>query len=337
MRARPAASSASGARLALLVRHGGRADRLPAAFGLRDQLPAVPWHVARTLAAGMGELHRDRGLRMLAHRGEDRLQRRFGGVVPQPEAARRDAADILDMGRLDAEHRGARQRQIVDMGEMPVIGLAIFGRVLAHRRHHDAVGKRQAAQLDRGEQSAHAGMPRSEEKDARPMCSEAGLAPQPSPAATLPYGLIPAALINSALARVSRFTRSSVRPRQDGPRASVARLALLAGFSDRAEIHNSVAVAGQQHAIGFGAEIRPKAGRHPALRPCRNARAFAQSRDRCVMKRRRSASDRNDCCRSSQTIGEHCSQVFADRHIAAGHSLNKAGPVTRCARRFSIV
>src|SRR5258707_12078546 len=104
------------------------------------------------------------------------------------------------------------------MGEMPVIGLAIFGRVLAHRRHHDAVGKLKAAQLDRGEESAHAGMPRSEEKDARPMCSEAQLAPQPSPAATLPSGLIPAALINYALAAVSRFIRSLSRPRQGGPR-----------------------------------------------------------------------------------------------------------------------
>ena len=112
-------------RLALLVRHGRRALRPPAAFGNRDQLPAVPRRVARRLAAGMRELHRDRGLRMLAHRGQDRLQRRLGGVVVEAEAARRDAADRLHRGRLDAEHRGARQRQRVDMGEMPVIGLAI--------------------------------------------------------------------------------------------------------------------------------------------------------------------------------------------------------------------
>ena len=158
MRASPAASSASGGASPSLCGTAGRRLRLPAAFGDRDQLPAVPRRVARRLAAGMGELHRHRGLRMLAHRGQDRLQRGFGGVVPQPEAARRDAADRLHSGGLDAEHRGARQRQRVDVGEMPVIGLAVVGRVLAHRRHHDAVGKRQAAQLDRGKQGAHVGI-----------------------------------------------------------------------------------------------------------------------------------------------------------------------------------
>src|SRR5207237_10639624 len=54
-----------------------------------------------------------------------------------------------------AEHRRPGQRQVADRHEVPVIGLAVLGRILAHRRHHDAVGKRQAAQLDRGKQGAH--------------------------------------------------------------------------------------------------------------------------------------------------------------------------------------
>src|SRR5258708_29455346 len=54
--------------LALLVRHRGWTFGLPAALVSRDLLPAVPRHVARSLAAGMGELHRNRGLGMLAHR-----------------------------------------------------------------------------------------------------------------------------------------------------------------------------------------------------------------------------------------------------------------------------
>ena len=151
----PAASNAKRRRLALLVRDRRGPLHPPAAFGHRDQLPAVPWRVARRLAAGMGELDHHGGLRALAHRGQDRLQRRFGGVVVEAEAARRDAADRLHRGRLDAEDRSPRQRQRIDVGEVPVIGLAIDGRILAHRRHHDAVGKRQAAQLDRGKQSAH--------------------------------------------------------------------------------------------------------------------------------------------------------------------------------------
>jgi hypothetical protein len=115
--------------------------------------------MAGSLAAGMGELHRDGGSGMLAHRGKDRLQRRFRGVIPEPEATRRDAADRLHMGGLDAEHRSPRQRQRVDMRKMPVIGLAVHGRVLAHRRHHDAVGQFQAAQFYRGKQGAHGGFP----------------------------------------------------------------------------------------------------------------------------------------------------------------------------------
>ena len=79
----------------------------------------------------------------------------LGGVVIEAEASRRDAADGLYDGGLDAEDRGARQRQRIDVREVPVIGLAVDGRVLAHRRHHDTVGKVKAAQLDRGKQGTH--------------------------------------------------------------------------------------------------------------------------------------------------------------------------------------
>ena len=133
MRAKPGGIERQRRDFAFLVRHRRRRLRLPAAFGNRNLLPAVPRRVARRLAAGMRELHRHGDLGMLAHRGEDRLQRGFGGVVPQAEAARRDAADRFDVGGLDAEHRGARQRERVDMGEVPVVGLAVFGGVLAHR------------------------------------------------------------------------------------------------------------------------------------------------------------------------------------------------------------
>src|SRR6185437_16718030 len=97
----------------------------PATLGKRNLLAAVPWRMARSLAAGMSKLHRYGYFGMLAHGGDDRLQRGFGGVVPQAETSRRDAADRLYMGCLDAEQCGARQRKAVDMGEMPVIGLAV--------------------------------------------------------------------------------------------------------------------------------------------------------------------------------------------------------------------
>ena len=121
--------------------------------------PPSHGRVAGALAAGMRELHRDRGFGMLAHRGQDRPECGFGGVVVKPEAARRDAPDRFHMGGLDAEHRRTRQRQRVDMREVPVIGRAIIGRILAHRRHHDAIGQRKIAQADRGKQGAHGGCP----------------------------------------------------------------------------------------------------------------------------------------------------------------------------------
>jgi hypothetical protein len=96
---------------------------------------------------------------MFADRRQDRLQRGFGGVIPQSKTARGDTPDRFHVRGLDAEHRGAGQRQIVDMGKMPIIGRTIVGRILAHRRHDDAIGEFEAAQLDRREQGTHAGFP----------------------------------------------------------------------------------------------------------------------------------------------------------------------------------
>src|SRR5205085_6721137 len=76
-------------------------------------------------------------------------------IVQQTQAARRDPAGRLHRRGLDAQHRRDRPRQTVDVSEVPVVGRPVHGRILAHQRHHDAVGERKAAQLDRGKQSAH--------------------------------------------------------------------------------------------------------------------------------------------------------------------------------------
>ena len=60
-------------------------------------------------------------------------------VVPQAEAMLGDAAARLDMGRLDANDAGAADRARGEMGEVPVVGEPVGCRILAHRRHHDAV------------------------------------------------------------------------------------------------------------------------------------------------------------------------------------------------------
>src|SRR5580692_6441912 len=91
--------------LSILVCHLGWPHRLPSSLGERYLLPPLPRLVTRSLAARMGQLNRNRDRRMPADRSEDRPQRRFGGVVPQTEASRGDAADGFDMGCLHAEHR----------------------------------------------------------------------------------------------------------------------------------------------------------------------------------------------------------------------------------------
>ncbi len=87
---------------------------------------ALPRHAARRLATCMAKLHRHRNCRALADRVQHRLQRGFGGVVVETEIARRDPADRLDGGRLDAQQAGAGQRQRAEMHHVPVIREAIL-------------------------------------------------------------------------------------------------------------------------------------------------------------------------------------------------------------------
>ena len=129
-------------------------DGCPAAVVDPDQLSAFRRHVRRALASGMRELHGhgDRGT-LPARTIERAGQRRFARVVVKAEACWRDAAVRRDGGCLDREQTGARHQQLAPMDEMPVSRATVDGRVLAHRRHDDAVGKRQLPQPERIEQS----------------------------------------------------------------------------------------------------------------------------------------------------------------------------------------
>ena len=55
-------------------------------------------------------------------------------------------------GRLEDHQAGARQREVAEVDQVPVARRAVDGRVLAHRRDDDPVGKRQAAESQRVEQ-----------------------------------------------------------------------------------------------------------------------------------------------------------------------------------------
>ena len=104
----------------------------------------------------MGDLDAELGVAHAARLRDHARQRGFVVVGVQAEAAMGDAAMALDMGRLHHHQRGAGIRQHAEMHQMPVVGAAVVGRVLAHGRDHDAVGKLQAGQpIGREKGAAH--------------------------------------------------------------------------------------------------------------------------------------------------------------------------------------
>jgi hypothetical protein len=64
-----------------------------------------------------------------------------------------NAARRFDRRLLDDDKRRARQRQRAQVLEMPVIRRAVFGAVLAHWRHRNAIGESDAAEVQRFEQA----------------------------------------------------------------------------------------------------------------------------------------------------------------------------------------
>ena len=71
----------------------------------------------------------------------------------EAEAAVTDAARWFSRRLLDDDKCRAGKRQRGHVLEMPVIGRAVFSAVLAHRRHRYAIGKGDAAEVHRFEQS----------------------------------------------------------------------------------------------------------------------------------------------------------------------------------------
>ena len=122
----------------------------PLALVRRDLLAALPGQLGRRLAAGMGELDRDRHVATSgACLPAPAPHRRLGRVVIQPDVAIGDPALGRDGGRLDGQQRRAGQRQMAEMDQVPVGHAAVLRRILAHRRDDDAVGESARADLHR--------------------------------------------------------------------------------------------------------------------------------------------------------------------------------------------
>jgi len=79
-------------------------------------------------------------------------QRRFVVVRIKAKTAVRNAAVPFNVSCLDDDKRGAGMRQHAEMHQVPIIGTAVIGGILAHRRDHDTIGKLEARQTERREQ-----------------------------------------------------------------------------------------------------------------------------------------------------------------------------------------
>ena len=116
------------------------------------RLAAFPWPLRRGLASRMGDLDAELGRADAAAMVDHARERRLAGVGIEAEAAMGDAPVPLHMGGLDDQEAGAAIGEHAQMREMPVVGTAVIGAVLAHGRDDDAVGEIELGKPERREQ-----------------------------------------------------------------------------------------------------------------------------------------------------------------------------------------
>ncbi len=104
-----------------------------------QRLGALPGALRRRLASGMRELDTELRRADALAMQHDALERVLAGIGINAHAAMRDPAKPLDMRRFKHEKPGAGICQHAEMGHVPVVGDAVIGAVLAHRRDDDAV------------------------------------------------------------------------------------------------------------------------------------------------------------------------------------------------------
>ena len=136
------------------LRHGDRRrrDRLPRRLRRGERLAPFPRHLRGALAPGMSDLDAYGSISKPFTDLDHPRHCRFVVVVVEAAAAVGDASFARDMGRLHHQQPGAGIGEMAEVDEMPVVHAAVVGRVLAHRRDDDAVGQRDAAELDGSEE-----------------------------------------------------------------------------------------------------------------------------------------------------------------------------------------
>ena len=143
------------------VGQGAGGHGLPAAVFGGDQHAAVPGACAGGLAARVADLDAHGHVRGQASGAVQFVtQRSLGGIVPQAQAAGADAAHGRHGSGFDGEQARAAVEQIGPVRQVPIGGLAVVGRVLAHGRNDDAVGQGEGTtggvEGEGGKKQAHA-------------------------------------------------------------------------------------------------------------------------------------------------------------------------------------
>ena len=101
----------------------------------------------RELDAGAGALRIDET--------RDSLERLEMPFAPGAEILRRNPALGRDRGGLGEHQRRPANRARGEMGEMPIVGVTVNARILAHRRNADPIGEVNIAHAKLAEQMRH--------------------------------------------------------------------------------------------------------------------------------------------------------------------------------------
>src|SRR5262249_42005200 len=138
-------------RMACVERKWRWAKHLPSSVIVGERLRSLPRARHRRLAPGMGELNGGNGALLVdeTRNGDKRIAL---AIIPQTGAILGDAAARLHVSCFDAHNAGTADGTCGKMGKMPVIDAAVVRRVLAHRRHHDAVANGYRTQSQRTEE-----------------------------------------------------------------------------------------------------------------------------------------------------------------------------------------
>ena len=132
------------------VRQRRRGQERPVALRQRlvDALPEPP---RRAFPAGVGELERDARAGVPVDEVHDALPGVDVLGLVHPGAAGADPPLAAHVGHLGDDQRGAAGGAAAEVHEVPVVRGTVLRRVLAHRRHDDAVRQRELPEPERRE------------------------------------------------------------------------------------------------------------------------------------------------------------------------------------------